>query len=352
MEIRKAAGPGHEVMTPHDTRYLFVLPFSTDTTLARRFLARDIEMVGNIRFGKLLETLDKVAENTALAYVHRFYPEARVVTAAVDSIILRNPADTKHDLVFSAQINHVGKSSMEVGTRVECLGAGSSHLASCYFTMVARSADSGEAKSLALPPLTYQTEVDVKRFRKAEQRRQTYRENLAKAEEMPSLDEYLFLKKLHKEQEVADFCGLRAGSLVLESTCRAYPEQENVPKTIFGGYLIRKAYELAALAAEMVAPNRPVPCRVNRINFNQPVLLGDQLKFTARVVYTGKTTISVQSDIERFSRTDGDKALSNSCLFTFWNVDANMQPQPVPFIYPVTYAEDARFLNAYRQKVD
>ncbi|NJC88246.1 MAG: acyl-CoA thioesterase [Desulfuromonas sp.] len=339
-------------MTPHDTRYLFVLPFSTDPTLARRFLARDGEMVGNIRFGKLLETLDKVAENTALAYVHRFYPEARVVTAAVNSIVLRNPADTKHDLVFSAQINHVGKSSMEVGIRVECLGAGSSHLASCYFTMVARSTDSGEARSLVLPPLSYQTEVDEKRYRKAEQRRQAYHESLVKAEEMPSLDEYLFLKKLHKEQEEPSFCGLRAGSLVLESTCRAYPEQENVPKTIFGGYLIRKAYELAALAAEMAAPNRAVPCRVNRINFNQPVLLGDQLKFTARVVYTGRTTISVQSDIERFSRTAGDKALSNSCLFTFWNVDANMQPQPVPFIYPVTYAEDARFLNAYRQRVD
>ena len=102
----------------------------------------------------------------------------------------------------------------------------------------------------------------------------------------------------------------------------------------------------------MVAPGRVVPCQVNRINFNQPVLLGDQLKFTARVVYTGRTTITVQSDIERFGRIGGDKALSNSCLFTFKNVDAKMQPQLVPFIYPVTYDEDARFLNAYRQRVD
>ncbi|MHB8058491.1 MAG: acyl-CoA thioesterase [Desulfuromonadaceae bacterium] len=339
-------------ISPHDTRYLLVLPFSTDPVLARRFLARDSNIVGNIRFGKILETLDKVAENTALAYVHRFYPDARVVTAAVDSIVLRNPADTKHDLVFSAQINHVGKSSMEVGIRIECLGEGSSHLATCYFTMVARSTDCGEAKSLALPPLQYQEEIDKKRFHKAEMRRQAYRDGLAKAEEMPTLDEYLLLKKLHKEQEQAGFDGVYAGRLTLESTCKAYPEQENVPRTIFGGYLIRKAYELAALAAEMVAPDRAVPCQVNRINFNQPVLLGDQLKFTARVVYTGKTTIAVQSDIERFNRTDGNKSLSNSCLFTFRNVGSDMSPKTVPFIYPVTYAEDARFLNAYRQRLD
>lgn len=337
---------------PKDTRYLFVLPFSTDPALARRFLVSDREIIGNIRFGKLLETLDKVAENTSLAYVHRFYPTARVVTAAIDNIVVRNPADTHHDLVFSAQINHVGKSSMEVGIRVEHLGARACHVASCYFTMVARSTDCGEAKSLTLPPLQYQQEIDVKRYNKAEQRRQAYRDSLAKAEQMPSLDEYLFLKKLHKEQEAEGFCGIRAGRLVLESTCRAYPEQENVPTTIFGGYLIRKAYELAALAAEMAAPNRVVPCQVNRINFNQPVLLGDQLKFSARVVYTGKTTIAVQSDIERFSRNAGGKSLSNSCLFTFRNVDSEMNPQPVPFIYPVTYAEDARFLNAYRQRVD
>ena len=339
-------------ITPHDTRYLFVLPFSTDPVIARRFLARDSDIVGNIRFGKILETLDKVAENTALAYVHRFYPSARVVTAAVDSIVLRNPADTKHDLVFSAQINHVGKSSMEVGIRIECLGEGSSHLASCYFTMVARSTDCGEAKSLPLQPLEYLDEIEKKRYLKAEQRRQAYRDSLAKAEEMPSLDEYLFLKKLHKDQEQPGFDGIHAGRLVLESTGRAYPERENVPTTIFGGYLIRKAYELAALAAEMVAPDRPVPCRVNRINFNQPVLLGDQLKFSARVVYTGKTTIAVQSDIERYSRPDGNKSLSNSCLFTFRNVGSDMSPRPVPFIYPVTYAEDARFLNAYRQRID
>ena len=339
-------------ITPHDTRYLFVLPFSTDRELARHFLVSERDIAGNIRFGKLLETLDKVAENTALAYVHRFYPTARVVTAAIDSIIVRNPADTMHDLVFSAQINHVGKSSVEVGIRVEHLGGRSCHVASCYFTMVARSTDCNEAKSLTLPPLDYRSDLEKKRYNKANIRRQNYRDTLVKAEEMPSLDEYLFLKGLHKEQENPVFNGILAKDLLLESHCRAYPDQENVPRTIFGGYLIRRAYEVAALAAEMIAPDRVIPCMVNRINFNQPVLLGDQLKFSARVVYTGKTTISVQSDIERFNRGAGEKALSNSCLFTFTNVDNEMNSRKVPFIYPTTYAEDARFLNAYRQRID
>lgn len=346
------ARENEKALTPHDTRYLFVLPFSTDPALARRFLATDQNVVGNIRFGKLLETLDKVAENSALAYVSRYYPEARVVTAAIDSLVVRQPADTQHDLVFSAQINHVGKSSVEVGIRIEHLGPSSGHVATAYFTMVARSTEDGHARSLTLPHLDYALEIEARRYEKANQRRQAYRDGLVKAEEMPSLDEYLLLKSLHKQQEAEGFSGIRAGDLVLNSYQRAYPEQENVPKTVFGGYLVRRAYELAALAAELIPHDRIVPCQVNRINFNEPVLLGDQLKFTARVVYTGRTTVTVQSDIERFGQGGGDKALSNSCLFTFRNVDSNMQPQPVPFIFPVTYAEDARFLSAYRQRVD
>lgn len=339
-------------MRPHDTRYIFVLPFSTDRTLSRRFLASDQEIAGNIRFGKLLETLDKVAENTALAYVNKFYPSARVVTAAVDSIVIRNLPETTNDIVFSAQVNHVGRSSLEVGIRVESLGSNSGHLLTCYFTMVARSTDCGEAKSLTLPALSYNDETEKRRYDKANQRRQEYRDSIVKAEEMPTLEEYLFLKTLHKEQESENFNGLRASKLTLQNIQRAYPEQENVPKTIFGGYLIRRAYELAALAAGMVTPDRVVPYKVNRINFNQPVFLGDQIRFTAKVVYTGKTTITVQSDIERFSDNSNSKALSNSCLFTFRSVAADMTPQAVPFIYPVTYAEDARFLNAYRQRTD
>ena len=63
---------------------------------------------------------------------------------------------------------------------------------------------------------------------------------------------------------------------------RMYPEQENVPKKIFGGYVIRKAYEPSAICAELVAPNRPVIVIVNRINFNQPVRMGDQAATSAR----------------------------------------------------------------------
>src|SRR5512138_3476897 len=104
---------------PSDTSFSRTLPLSSDAELRRRFMVIDEPLRGNLRFGLLLEVLDTVAEETALEYVRRRHPEARVVTAAVDRIVVRHAADATRDLVFLARINHVGRTSMEVGIRVE-----------------------------------------------------------------------------------------------------------------------------------------------------------------------------------------------------------------------------------------
>jgi acyl-CoA hydrolase len=66
-------------------------------------------------------------------------------------------------------------------------------------------------------------------------------------------------------------------------------------------------------------------------------------------VYTGRTSLCVEVTIQRISRDRVTKALSNTCVFTFVNVDDRMTPQPVPPVYPTTYAEDARYLEAHRR---
>ncbi len=339
-------------MRPNDTSMSRALALGTDSHLRRRFMVVDEPLQGNLRFGLLLEVLDKLAEDTALAYVRRFSPEAMVVTAAIDNILVHHAADVNRDLDFFARINHVGRSSMEVGIRVEQPGNPSRHIASCYFTMVARAGMGDDAVSIPLPPLEYLDDMEKERHGRAIERRESYRREHALAQEPPNRQEFELLAERHHEQEIPGFSGLLTGHLVTDSWERMYPEQENVPKKIFGGYLIRRAYELSSICAEQVAPNRPIIVAVNRINFFHPVRLGDKLHYTSRVVYTGKTSIGVEASIERISRDRTTKALSNSCLFTFVNVDKEMMHQPVPKVYPVTYAEDARFIEAYRRHKD
>jgi acyl-CoA hydrolase len=336
------------MIRPIDTSFTKILPLSSDEALRRRFMILDETIQANMRFGLLLEVLDKVAEETALCYVNRFFPEARVVTAAIDNIAIRHVTDMTRDVHFNARINHVGRSSLEIGIRVEQPGEPVGHIASCYFTMVARSGVGEGATSVVLPGLEYREEIEKQRAAKALKRREEYKQQQALLREPPSRDEFEMLTELHAAQDDPDFKGLLAGQLTAGAWERMYPEQENVPKKIFGGYLIRRAYELSSICCEQVAPNRPIPAAVNRINFFHPVRMGDKLHYTTRVVYTNGSLICVEANIERISRDRTTKALSNSCLFTFVNVDDQLQPQPVPQVYPTNYAEDARYLAAHR----
>lgn len=333
---------------PADTSFYQTLPLGSDAGLRRRFMVLDEPLKGNLRFGLLLELLDEVAERTALAYVNRFHPQAWVVTAAIDNIFVRHAADLNRDLVCHARINHVGRSSVEVGIRVEQPGDPTNHIASCYFTMVSRSGTGDDAVSVILPPLEYVDESEKKRSEKALARRDEYKQQQAALLEPPSRDEFLILTSLHKAQEAPGFSGLLAGRLVTDAWERMYPAKEYNPKMIFGGYLIRRAYELSAICSEMVAPGRSIIAAVNRINFMHPVRLGDKLHFTSRVVYTCGSFVCIEASIERISRDRTSNALSNSCLFTFVNVDEELNHCPVPQVYPTTYAEDARYLAAMR----
>lgn len=344
---------------PNETSYHQNLSLGSDPSLRHRFMVLDEPLRGNIRFGLLLEVLDKVAEVTALKYVNRYHPNARVVTAAIDNIFIRHAADVTRDIVFRARINHVGRSSLVVGIRVEHPGEPALHIASCHFTMVARSGSGEDAISVALPPLEYLDGLEQKRAAKAVASREEYQRQQALQSEPPSRDEFKMLAGLHQSldesgldgrrlQDETCFRGYRAGRLVTESWERMYPEKENVPRTIFGGYLIRRAFELSAICSDLVAPDRTIIAAVTRINFFQPVRIGDTLHFTSRVVYTNGSFVCVEASIERTSRDRTTRALSNSCFFTFVNVDSDLAHQPVPPIYPATYAEDARYLAAHR----
>jgi acyl-coenzyme A thioesterase 9 len=332
-------------MRPLETSTTRVLPLGHDPVLRRRFMVVNRPLPGNLRFGQALEVLDRLAEETALAYVCQFEPEARVVTAAIDSIRIRHPADVTRDLLFLARVNYVGRTSLEVGIRVEQDGDPPQHIASCYFTMVSRLRD----QSIAIPPLEYVDELEQRRQRHAVERREKVRAQEREALEPPTREEFELLSRLRREQEASGGKALLARNLVAKAWEQVYPEHENVPQKIFGGYVVHRAYQLASINAQQLASHRTVVVAVNRINFLRPVRIGDTLRFTSRIAYTGRTSIAVETKIERIGWGESVLDLSNDCVFTFVHVDNELRPQPVPQIYPTTYDEDARYLAGYRR---
>ncbi len=334
-------------MTPGQTSVTHRLRLSTDAKLRRRMMVTDEPVKANVRIGLLLEVLDKLAEETALRYVRKFYPEARVVTAAMDDLRVSGAPDVEQDIILRARVNWVGKTSLEVGIRVDQPGNPPRHVGSCFFTMVARLNQDGKEQSVPIPQLTLENPLDIRRARDAAARREARRKAAEQVE--PTPEEYRLLRGLHQKQDSGDKNLLLVRDLVVSGWERTYPEQENVPQTIFGGYVAHRAYMYAHICAELIADQRTLLVASDRIDFYQPVRMGDKLHFVSRITYAGHTSLSVETSITRISRDRMSTALSNTCVFTFVNVDADLKALPLPQIYPTNYAEDERYLAGYRR---
>jgi acyl-CoA hydrolase len=94
-----------------------------------------------------------------------------VVTASVDRLDFLKPVFVGDLLILKGSMNFAGKSSMEVGVRVEAENITTGevrHSASAYLTMVALGSD---GRPLAIPPLVPETDEEMRRNREAKLRR-------------------------------------------------------------------------------------------------------------------------------------------------------------------------------------
>ena len=83
-------------------------------------------------------------------------------------------------VTFYAHVNHVGRSSMEIGVKVVAEDSRTDikrHTTSCYFTMVAIDE---QGKSIEVPRLQLETEAEKKHYAEAEVRKKFRQESLEK----------------------------------------------------------------------------------------------------------------------------------------------------------------------------
>lgn len=92
------------------------------------------------------------------------------VTANLDNLSFNHPVHIGDLLILKSSVNYVGKTSMEVGVRIETEEptTGLSHyVGSAYVTMVALD-DLG--KPTAVPPLLLNAKIEKERAKRAQQR--------------------------------------------------------------------------------------------------------------------------------------------------------------------------------------
>jgi len=127
-----------------------------------------VNLLGNVHGGVVMRLVD----STAGAAAGRF-SGGPAVTAAMDEMAFIQPVHVGDILRATAQVNWAGRTSMEVGVRVETepwnrAGTAPIHVASAYLVFVAIDAD-GQPREI--PELTPETPDELRRMHEATIRR-------------------------------------------------------------------------------------------------------------------------------------------------------------------------------------
>jgi uncharacterized protein (TIGR00369 family) len=138
----------------------------SSVVMAQQMNPQDANPAGNVHGGVIMKLID-----TAAGVVASRHARANVVTASIDRIDFLHPVFVGNFVTLRASLNYVGKTSMEVGVRVESenlLTGRSRHTSTAYLTFVALDS---QGRPMPLPPLLLETEEQERRNREAKARR-------------------------------------------------------------------------------------------------------------------------------------------------------------------------------------
>ncbi|KAH7339912.1 HotDog domain-containing protein [Rhizoctonia solani] len=358
----------------HDSYTQVELPFASNPALLEQFTNAG----GGLRTGLLMEQLDALAGS--IAYKHVLGPSVSdllsggpvnrgfyLVTASVDRLdMLQSFSLAKHpsDIRLSGQVIYVGHSSIECVVRMEQLsnqGRSETTVMLGRFSMVARDAVTHKAR--AVNPLVLSTPEEKSLFKFGEAARarrktasMTSLQRVPPSQEEAQLLHGTFLKysglfdngntkKVEGEVEPVWMEDTR-----LEKTLMMFPQKRNVHSKVFGGYLMRLAYEIGYTDAYMFtrAPLRFLS--LDGISFKKPVPIGSILRLTSHISHTTSNVefaavAHVQVQAEVIDPATGEDNLTNTFRFTWVRENG---PPLQRLVIPRTYAEAMQWLEGKR----
>jgi acyl-coenzyme A thioesterase 9 len=379
----KAAGVDSNAATETSNQAALVSKPPVATSVRYRFTSDDALLEAYrspwnaVRIGRVLEDLDSLAGNIAFQHCDDGVVETRpqlLVTASVDRVRLHRALRLDEDLTLTGAVSWVGRSSMVIRmeawpadhpaapreyidddgdgggdrtggekTRTTAFAPGPS--LSADFTFVAR--DPVTNKSAAVNPLVPDCartralfDATAARVDAKKRRMRATRDAIAAGKHADAglSDETRAAKKAFADalaadaRTLAELPALAPRDVVPSSATRtenifvAQPQQRNLSGRIFGGFLLRRAFELAFATTYVFGGDRPVFKQVSDMDFLRPVDVGDLLRLKSRVLHASVSDEDehkrscVDVEVEAFV-TKPERAaseVSNTFLFKFY----------------------------------
>ena len=148
---------------------------NTHVIMHELILPNDTTLLGNVLGGRVMHLMDMCAAMSA-------YKHARtaVVTASVDRLDFLAPAKMGEIMILKSSVNYTGKSSMEVGVRIESENPKTGyiyHTSSAYLTFVSLN-ENGKPKRV--DNINPENDNEIRRFNEGKIRHEERKERLRK----------------------------------------------------------------------------------------------------------------------------------------------------------------------------
>lgn len=121
------------------------------------------------------------------------------------------------------------------------------------------------------------------------------------------------------------------------------PQHSNNLDHVFGGVILAMMDTAAAVSAIRHARVSCVTVSVDRVDFREPIHLGDLVVMKCSVNFAGRTSMEVGVRVEAENLQTGIRRHTNSCYLTFVAIDRNGRPVEVPKLVCETEAELRRY---------
>ena len=250
------------------------------------------------------------------------------------------------------------------------------------FLMVARNAKTNKAAAVCPLAVEEMGEEDRRAFGQGEKNKERRKQNIAKSltRAPPTSEEVALLHQIlmkdnttskppptptpppptittHHPTTTTLPASIRPKSCPMHTTemhssDMTQPQERNTNGKIFGGSLMRRAYELARTTAYVFAgpAAHPYLTASDTITFLRPVEIGSVVEFGAKVVYSGGWPDRIfQVKVETHIRdlVSGQQFMSNTFQFTF-----ECDGVPVRRVEPELYSEAMEWLEGRRLVVE
>ncbi len=129
------------------------------------------------------------------------------------------------------------------------------------------------------------------------------------------------------------------------------PSHSNFGGKVHGGYVLSLMDQIAFACASKHSQTYCVTASVNRVDFLNPIDVGELVTLKASINYTGRTSMVVGVRVEAESVTTGKKRHCNSSYFTMVAKDESGKNVPVPGLLITTKEGLRRFARSVERKM-